>query len=120
VKSTLYSFRAAYLQASASHPSAAAPTIQHLPRVLYVSDLLFGKGVAHDILSQCLLTVLVIPGDAVSCINTEPAVALVHELLDEIVSYLALAFQHGQDPGPEDLLKLLYLVPGKHIKGPVF
>ena len=55
------------------------------PRVLYVSDLLFGKGVAHDILSQCLLTGLVISGDAVPCINAEPAVVLVapHER-DEI------------------------------------
>jgi hypothetical protein len=46
--------------------------------------------------------------------------APVHELLDEIINYLALAFQHGQDPGPEDLLKLLHAAPGKHIKGPVF
>ena len=44
--------------------------------------------------------------------------ASVHELLDKIISYLALAFQHGQDTGPENLLKLLYLAPGKHIKGP--
>jgi hypothetical protein len=87
VKSTLSSFRAAYLQASASHPSAAAPTIQHLPRVLYVSDLLFGKGIAHDMVSQCLLAGLVISGDTVPYVNTEPAVAPVHELLDEIVSF---------------------------------
>jgi hypothetical protein len=45
-------------------------------------------------------------------------VAPVHELLDEIIGYLALAFQHGQDTGSEDLLKLLYLAPGKHIKVP--
>jgi hypothetical protein len=45
-------------------------------------------------------------------------VAPVHELLDEIIGYLAFAFQHGQDTGPENLLKLLYLAPGKHIKGP--
>jgi hypothetical protein len=117
VKSTLSSFRAAYLQASASPPSAAAPTIQHLPRVLYVSDLLFGKGIAHDMVSQCLLAGLVIPGDAVSCVNAEPAVVPVHELLDEIINYPALAFQHGQNPGPEDLLKLLVGF-GKHIKYP--
>jgi hypothetical protein len=35
-------------------------------------------------LSQRLLSSLVISGDAVSCINTEPAVAPVHELADEI------------------------------------
>ncbi len=70
---------------------------------LYVSDLLFGKGVAHDILSQRFLADLVISGDAVSCVNAEPAVVPVHELLDEIVSYPALAFQHSQNPGPEDL-----------------
>ena len=46
--------------------------------------------------------------------------APVHELADEIIGYLALAFQHSQDTGPEDLLKLLYLAPGKHIKSPVF
>jgi hypothetical protein len=43
-------------------------------RSLYVSDLLFGKGVAHDILRQCLLAGLIIPGDALPCINAEPAV----------------------------------------------
>jgi hypothetical protein len=71
-------------------------------------------------LSQCFLASLVIPGDAVSCINTESAVAPVHELADEIIGYLALAFQHGQDTGPEDLLKLFHVGFGEHIKGPVF
>jgi len=47
-------------------------------------------------------------------------VAPVHELLDEIINYPALAFQHGQDAGPENFLKLLHLAPGKHIKGPAF
>jgi hypothetical protein len=41
-------------------------------------------------------------------------VASVHELADEIIGYLALAFQHSQDTGAEDLLKLLYLAHGKH------
>jgi hypothetical protein len=41
----------------------------------------------------------------------------VHELLDEIINYPALAFQHGQDTGPEDLLKLLVGF-GEHIKDP--
>jgi len=41
----------------------------------------------------------------------------VHELLDKIINYPALAFQHGQNPGPEDLLKLLVGF-GEHIKGP--
>jgi hypothetical protein len=71
-------------------------------------------------LSQCLLTGLVIPIDAVSCINTEPTVAPVHELLDEIIGYLALAFQHGENSGPENFFKLLHVAPWKHIKGPVF
>jgi len=52
------------------------------------------------------------------CINAEPAVAPVHELLDKIISYLALAFQHGQNPGAENFLKMLHLALGKHIKGP--
>jgi len=43
-------------------------------------------------LSQCLLAGLFIPIDAISCINTEPAVAPVHELADEIIGYLTLAF----------------------------
>ena len=43
---------------------------------------------------------------------------LVYELLDEIINYLVLAFQHGKNPGPENLLKLLYFALGKHIKGP--
>ena len=54
-----------------------------------VTDFLFGKGVAHDMLSQRLLAGLVISGDAISCINTEPAVAPVHEFLDEIIGYLS-------------------------------
>jgi len=45
-------------------------------------------------------------------------VASVHELADEIISYLALAFQHGQNPGPENFLKLLHVGFGEHIKGP--
>ena len=43
-----------------------------------------------------------------------------YELLDKIISYFALAFQHGQDTGPENLLKLLHVAPWKHIEGPVF
>jgi hypothetical protein len=70
-----------------------------------------GRDVLRKKMSE---TGLVIPGDAVSCINTEPAVVPVHELADEIIDYFALAFQHGQDTGAEDLLKLLYLAPGKH------
>ena len=42
----------------------------------------------------------------------------VHELLNKTIGYPALAFQHGQNPGPKDLLKLLHLAPWKHIKGP--
>jgi hypothetical protein len=42
----------------------------------------------------------------------------VHELLDEIINYLALAFQHGQNPGPENLLKLFHVGFGEH--SPVF
>jgi hypothetical protein len=42
----------------------------------------------------------------------------VHELLDEIINYLAIAFQYGQNPGPENLLKLLHLALGKH--SPIF
>ena len=71
-------------------------------------------------MSQRLLVGFVIPGDAVSCIHAEPAVVPVHELLDEIISYPALAFQHGENPGPENFFKLLHLSLGKHIKGPIF
>ncbi|MBA7708629.1 hypothetical protein ES703_117532 [subsurface metagenome] len=46
-------------------------TVQHLACVLDIGNLLLGKGVAHDILSQRFLTDLVIPGDAVPCINAE-------------------------------------------------
>ena len=78
-----------------------------------LTDLLFGKGVTHDIVSQRLLNGLVIPVDAVPCIHAEPAVVPVHELLNKTIGYLALAFQHGQNPGPKDLLKLLHLAPWK-------
>jgi len=43
----------------------------------------------------------------------------VHELLDEIINYPALVFQHGRNPGPENFLKLLVGF-GEHIKGPAF
>lgn len=55
-----------------------------------------------------------------SILKNEPAMAQVHELLDEIINYPDLAFQHGQDTGPENLLKLLYVAPWKYIKGSVF
>ena len=95
-------------------------TVQHLACVLDIGNLFLGKGVAHDILSQRFLASLVIPGDAVPCVHAEPAVVPVHELLDEIISYLALAFQHGENSGPENFFKLLHVAPWKHIKGPVF
>jgi hypothetical protein len=82
--------------------------------------VIFSSAKALDILSQCLLASLVIPIDAVPCINAEPAVVPVHELMDEIISYPALAFQHGQNPGPENFLKLPHLALGKYIKSPVF
>jgi hypothetical protein len=36
--------------------------------------------------------------------DAEAAVAPVHELFDELVVYLALTLQHGQDLGAEDLI----------------
>jgi hypothetical protein len=37
-------------------------------------------------------------------------VAPVHELLDEIINYPVLVFQHGQNPRPENLLLAIHLL----------
>jgi hypothetical protein len=86
--------------------------IQHLAAVLDIGDprsgsstsLLFREGVPQDIFHQRFLTIAVISGDAVSGMDAEAAVAPVHELFDELVVYLALTLQHGQDLGAEDLI----------------
>ena len=91
-------------------PACACPRADRSSNSSYLSaDRQVGKGVAHDILCQHLLTGLVISGDAVPRINAEPAVVPVQELLDEIISYLAFAFQHVQNPGPENFLKLFHV-----------
>jgi hypothetical protein len=63
-----------------------------LGRNVFKALFVLAEGIAHDMLSQRLLSGLVIPGNAVSCINTEPSVMSVHEILDEIIGYLAFAF----------------------------
>jgi len=51
--------------------------------------------------------------------HVEAAAMPAHELFDELVVYFALALQHGQDLGAEDLFELFPVSIGEAIEGPV-
>ncbi len=100
-------------------PMGHERAIEDLAGVLEVGDLLFRERVPHDIFGQRLLSVAVISGNLVAGMHTEAAVAPVHQFFDELVVYLALTFEHGQDLGAEDLLQFSHVSFGKTVEGPV-
>ena len=108
-------------------PMSHAGPIENLAGILDIGDpgswsgtsLLLGESISQDIFCQPLLLLPIVAGYAIPGMHAESAVMPAHEFFDELVVYLALTLQHGQDLGTEDLFELFQVSFGEAIEGPV-
>lgn len=101
-------------------PMCHRRTIEDFACVLQVGNLLLREGVSEDIFRQRLPAAAVISGDPVAGMDAESAPAPVHQFFDELVVYLALTLEHGQDLGAKDLLLFFHVSIGKTVECPVW